>query len=374
MTDAPQADRLTALQKLRGVTQTQMAVDLGVSGSYLSQVKSGSRPISTELAHRASTVYRVPMSFLCVQSNPVDAMPVTFWKKSSARARDESQVVETYNEALRLFRYTSTITDYRTARLPDPATHDHDIEAIAAAVRRSAGLRPHTPIKNMTRLCEKLGIGVIVDLDPARSDDPGDHTGLSRPAESERPLIAIVGKHTGDTLRWAIAHELFHIIADADLKTPLNSTRDQREKRAHAFAGALLVPEPIARQHLSETLTLQGYLRVKADYGVSVRALILRGQRLGLVSDQRVRSLYIQMSSIGWKKEQEPVPVAVERPLLLGQSLRRALGPQFAARVSYLIGTPVEFLQHWVPEDEIDDDEPVAGVVHLSDRAAQRRT
>ncbi len=186
-------------------------------------------------------------------------------------------------------------------------------------------------------------------------------------------MDAIVGKHTGDTLRWTIAHELFHIIADGDLRTPLNSTRDQREKRAHAFAGALLVPEPIARQHLSETLTLQGYLRVKAEYGVSVRALIPRGQRLGLVSDQRVRSLYIQMSSIGWKKEQEPVPVAVERPLLLGQSLHRAHGPQFAARVSYLIGTPVELLQHWVPEDEIGD-KLVAGVVHLSDHPTRRRT
>ena len=80
------------------------------------------------------------------------------------------------------------------------------------------------------------------------------------------------------------------------------------------------------------------------------------------------------MSSIGWKKEQEPVPVAVERPLLLGQSLRRAYGPQFAARVSYLIGTPVELLRHWVPEDEIENDEPIAGVVHLSDRADRRRT
>lgn len=364
MSDAFQADRLTALQRLRGVSQQEMAAELDVSGPYLSQIKTGARPMAAELAHRASTAFKVPMSYFSVQKNPVDSMPVTFWKKASARARDEAQVVETYNEAIRLFRYASISSKYHEARLPDPQEHDYDVEAIAGAVRRSAGLRPTTPIRNMVRLCERLGIGVITDLDPNRSEAPGDHTGLSRPAEIKRPLIGIVGTQRGDTQRFTLAHEMFHLMADRDLEMSITSTRDVREQMAHAFAGALLFPEPIARQHLSESLTLHGYLRVKADYGVSVGALIMRGKELRLVSPGRVRSLFIQMSSLGWRND-EPVPVTLERPLLLGQALHRAHGKQYIARVSHVIGTPVELLRHWIPEDEMETDAGGGEVVQL---------
>ncbi len=347
------ANRITALQRLRGITQQQMAGELDVSGAYLSQVRSGKRPMSSDLAHRASAVYKVPLSYFAAPAIATDAAPVTFRKKASAKVRDEAQVVETYNEALRVFRHASEASGYHVARLPGVSP---DIEAMATAVRKSAGVGANAPIKNMTRLCERLGVGVVTDLDPLRSEVAGDHTGLSRPAETERPLIAVLGADRGDVRRFTIAHELCHLIADQDLSTSLTSTRDDREQRAHAFAGALLIPEAVARKHLSESLTLHGFLRVKADYGISVGALIMRARQLGLVSDQRRRSLFIQMSSMGWRKHQgEPVPVAFEKPLLLDQALRRAHGSNYVAKVSHLLGTPVDLLQHWTQGDVADE-------------------
>ena len=151
MTDAPQADRLTALQRLRGATQTQMAVDLGVSGSYLSQVKSGSRPISTELAHRASTVYRVPMSFFWCSPNPIRRDAGDLLEEGERAGTGRAQVVETYNEALRLFRHAATMTTYRAARLPDPRAYNNDVETIAGCRTTVSRAQADTPIKNMTR-------------------------------------------------------------------------------------------------------------------------------------------------------------------------------------------------------------------------------
>jgi Zn-dependent peptidase ImmA (M78 family) len=59
---------------------------------------------------------------------------------------------------------------------------------------------------------------------------------------------------------------------------------ETREKRAFRFAGALLLPADAARERISETLTLHGYLRVKADYGLSVSALVYRAEDLGLIT------------------------------------------------------------------------------------------
>jgi Zn-dependent peptidase ImmA (M78 family) len=135
------------------------------------------------------------------------------------------------------------------------------------------------------------------------------------------------------------------------------------EKRAFRFAGALLLPADAARERISETLTLHGYLRVKADYGLSVSALIHRAEDLGLITGPRARSLYIQWSSQGWRNN-EPVSVADERPLLLGQALERSRGRSYAAKASHELGVPAELISLWAGAPDRSDDE-LAPVVPL---------
>jgi Zn-dependent peptidase ImmA (M78 family)/DNA-binding XRE family transcriptional regulator len=343
-------DRLVALRELEGITQAELADTLGVTSAALTHVVKGDRPFPDSWAHAASEAYRLPIEFFAVVPTPADIGILTYKKKSTARVRDEKRVDRLYAEAGRLFRHASQASGYHRADLPDPADLADDPELVAEELRRRAGVGPLEPITNVTRFCERLGVGVIDNLDPRPQDEPR-HSGASRPSRFEdRPLIALAADLSPALKRFVIAHELYHLVADRDLDRVLTSTRDPRELRANRFAGALLLPRAAALTRLTSTLTLHGYLRVKADFGVEVRGLIHRAKDLKVITPDRERSLYIQWSSSGWRTS-EPVPVADERPLLLAQALRAAEGKNYAARLSHTIGVPAQLISHWTQGD-----------------------
>lgn len=355
-------ERLQTLRHLTGLTQGELAARLGVSGGFLSSVTKGTKAFPTNLAQNACAEFKVPQAFFAVRPAPEDVGPVTFKKTSSARARDENRVVALYSEAARLFRHVSAASKYKPSALPPVDAHD-DPEEIASQVRSMAGVGPTAPIANMTRLIERLGVGVIHKLDPENHTDNA-HAGASRPSRTvTRPLIALVCDLPGAEQRFTLAHELFHVMADQDLDRGLTLVRHPRELRANRFAGALLLPRAAAAEHISETLTLHGYLKIKAEFGISVGATIHRAQDLGLVSAGRAKSLYIQWSSAGWRRN-EPVPVAGERPLLLDQALRRVYGRSYAAKASHDVGVAAQLISSWV-EASSDDTDQTADVIRL---------
>lgn len=65
------------------------------------------------------------------------------------------------------------------------------------------------------------------------------------------------------------------------------------------FAGAFLYPAAVARADISETVSLNGCVRLKAKWGTSIQLLIRRSSDLDLISPARYRSLSIQVSSRG---------------------------------------------------------------------------
>ncbi|CAN7589912.1 XRE family transcriptional regulator [Terrabacter sp. LjRoot27] len=338
--------RLTALRHIYGLTQADLAARLGVTQSFLSHIARGARPLPESLVVDASREFGLPLSFFAVQPTRADLGPVTFRKNSRASARDEGRVVALYDEAARVFRAVSEESGYRAADLPDPADYEHDAELVAEAMRVSAGLASEDPVLNATRALERFGIGVVDNLDHL-SEDARGHTAVSRPSRyNGRPLVALVSDVPGAIKRLTVLHEVGHLIFDRDLAEPVTGIRSLEEKRAYKFAGAFLLPEKVVRARVSETLNLHGYLPIKAEYGMSVGAIIMRARDLGVISTDRARSLQIQLSSQGWRTN-EPVPVADEKPLLLGQALRKAYGKGALAKAAHELGAAPEWLNVW---------------------------
>ncbi|MDB5243914.1 MAG: ImmA/IrrE family metallo-endopeptidase [Spirosoma sp.] len=352
--------RLAALRNLQGITQDELAVNLGVSASFLAAVTKGNKKFPDSLAAAAAERYRVPLTFFKVRPDPADIGPVTFKKTSAARKRDEDRVIELYNEAARLARHASQLSGWREVSLPHAPDYDGDPEEIATAVRNAAGLLATQPIENMTRTVERLGVTVVHRLDPDDADDSA-HAGASRPSPwSTRPLIGLAATLAPAKKRHTIAHELFHIIAHQGLDVAPTKVRDPRERAADRFARALMLPAEVALHEISESLTLQGYLKLKMKYGMGVDVLIKRGEDLGLLTSKRARSLYIQWSSHGWRTK-EPVNVIDEVPVLLGQALQRAHGRAYAMKASHITGVSADLIRLWVGpavDPPADDDLP----------------
>lgn len=349
--------RFTVLRQIHGLSQVDLAERLGITQSFLSHVTRGARPAPDSLVINASREFGLPLSFFTVQQTLSETGSVTFRKSSRASARDESRVVALYDEASRVFHSASEHSGYHAVDLPDPADYADDPELVAEAMRSAAGLGPEDPVLNATRTLERRGIGVVDNLDHLQSDSRG-HTAVSRPSNyNERPLIALVAEVPGAVKRLTLLHEAGHLIFDRDLSAPVSGTRSPEEKRAFKFAGAYLLPEQVIRRRVSESLNLHGYLPIKADYGISVGATIIRSRDLGVISASRARSLQIQLSSQGWR-DNEPVPVADEKPALLNQALRKVYGKQPTARAAHDLGTAPKWINQWI---HIDADTPTPG-------------
>nr|WP_275691622.1 ImmA/IrrE family metallo-endopeptidase [Mycolicibacterium sphagni] len=185
-----------------------------------------------------------------------------------------------------------------------------EVEALAAATRQLIGVRSDKVINNVTRCIERLGILVtgLPAWDPnARID------GISSPRRTEEPFVAALDlDKPGDRLRFSAAHELGHILVHTESK-PLS--REARETEADTFASAFLLPREAMLEELSPTLTLAGYSRIKARWGVSMQAVIRRSFDLDVIDRDRYRSLQIQISSRGWRKD-EPVDIPKETPAI----------------------------------------------------------
>lgn len=359
--------RLTALRRIFSLTQTALAKRLDVTQSFLSQVERGSRPTPNSLVVQASSAFKLPMAFFAVQPAPLELGQITFRKTSRASAKEEERVSEFYNEAARLFRTVSAASGYVTADLPDPSEYDDDPEKVASVMRRVSGLSDEEPVLNVTRTLERLGFGVVDRLDERGYS--GGHTGVSRPSRlNDRPLLALVDTVPGAVKRLTLLHEAYHVIADADLTGPIRSTRSLEERQAFRFAAAFLLPERVVRHRVSESLNLHGYLPIKADYGISVGAITRRAKDLKIISNERYRSLSIQLSSAGWRTN-EPVEVADEKPLLLVQALKRAFGSQSVARASHVVGCAPQWILRWTHGTDTDGTAVDTNVVQFPRRA-----
>lgn len=367
-------DRLTVLRHIHRLTQAELAERLGSTQSFLSHVEKGDRPIPEALVVRASREFNLPVTFFTTRPDPAGMGHATFRKSSRASARDENCVKALYDEAARLFRRVSADSGYRTADLPDPAEYQYDPELVAEAMRRAAGLSMDDPVLNVTRMLERFGIGVVDNLEHL-DEASAAHTGISRPSRfNDRPLVAlVVADLPGAVKRMTLLHEASHLIFDRELPAPILSTRSPEEKRAFRFAGSMLLPEKVVRARVSETLNLHGYLPIKADYGISVSAIIMRARDLGVISAQRSRSLHIQASSQHWRTN-EPVPVADEKPLLLAQALRKVYGRQPTAKASHDIGPSPDWINEWAHiHAEMNSSEP-GKVISLADRIRDGRS
>lgn len=357
------------------MSRTRLAVSVGATPAQLSKIESGMQRFPLELAVAMGEKHGVPLDFF-TQNDPVHETAVpTFRKKARASALDQKRVIRLAREAARVFTRASTQTAYRPFVCTDDPDLLDDVEQVALEVRRAAGIEDNAPVPNVTRALERQGIAVINGLDPD-GEQTQDLSGISLPTrQDQRPLVALIAEMPGAVARFTLAHEAAHHIWDQDLASPITSTKDHRELRAHRFAGALLLPKQEVLTRISEGTTLRGYLPVKADYGLSVGAIIMRARDVGAISPSRARSLQIQLSSLGWRDpDVEPVPVASERPLLLKQALKRATVVDGPSLASYT-GLPPQLVRHWARLTDLPDEAaPVADVIDLSSRRRKAAT
>lgn len=339
--------RLTDLRELLQLTQKELAEKAGIPQSTISSVERCDREPSAAMLAVVCAAVRMPLSFFDFPSTPTDPAAVHFRKTSAAGVKATKAALRYFEE---LQRITGRLME-ESRRAPikmEPvsgAITGADIERAAADARSELGLPPDQPVKHVMRAAERAG-AAVAPLVRLGSDHPAfdGHSGMSRLTLTSA-LVMYTPHTAGDRQRFTVSHELGHLKLHV---ARVVSDQRTREKEAHRFAGAFLYPQAVAKRDISESLSLNGYARIKAAWGIAIQALIQRGRDLGLISTQRHRSLMIQLSSRGWRKN-EPVEVGVEHPILLWRMLSSVYGDTPYMAASHDFGIAPELLEVWIP-------------------------
>lgn len=323
--------RLRNLRQLNAMTQKEFAAELGISQNQLSQIESGARTLTASHMVTAMQRFNIELEFF-------SAAPITYGpfdlnyrtrKLTQPQQRRAAVTFGLTEQAVRTVAATTNTTEGVDPPAGEPGEPRPRavIERLATDARALIGIRHDKVINNVTRCVERLGI-LVTGLNLPGLGNQID--GISTPTRTDEPFVVTVDlSKPGDRLRFSVAHELGHVLLHTGDNRPQN--REIREAEADSFASAFLMPRESILEELSPGLTLAGYARIKARWGVSIQAIIRRSHDLKVIDKDRYRSLHVQLSSRGWRTA-EPVEVPAEIPAIATPEIggRRPETPKLA--------------------------------------------
>ncbi|MGC0239027.1 helix-turn-helix domain-containing protein [Arthrobacter sp. SD76] len=304
--------RLAVARRLKRLQRTTLASNAGITPAAVTQFEKGqSRPTRTVLGQLALAL-GVPTDYLRM-GRPITQVPATeahFRSLRATPALTRDQALAFAETGLAVIDVLEQYVELPGVNLPAaflPETpSSSEISAAAAEVRKSWGV-PSGPIANMVRLVEANGI-IALRL-PNFIDSAVDAFSTN---SGERPLILLSPqKDDKARSRFDAAHELGHLVMHEGVAPGSKLVENQ----AHGFAAAFLMPEEEIVPDLPKRLDWETLQQAKKKWGVSLRALCFRANRLGLWSDALYRRANIQLSTMGLP---EPGPLGPpESPSLL---------------------------------------------------------
>jgi Zn-dependent peptidase ImmA (M78 family) len=115
-----------------------------------------------------------------------------------------------------------------------------------------------------------------------------------------RPFVFLNTLKSAEHGRFDAAHELGHLV----LHRHAAPNGQEAEQDANAFASAMLMPPASVRAHAPRFATIDNLMRLKKFWGVSLAAMTYRLHKLDLLSEWHYRTLYIKISSRGYRKDE----------------------------------------------------------------------
>lgn len=329
--------RLAQVLAARRLSQAQLALMVGVSPPTISKWRSGLQAPEVEALERLASVVNVSPEWFTRQPSPPLSPPL-FRSNASAHVAARSMLEARLELAQDVALGLSEFVDFPAVSLPCFAFTRADeiggeeIELAATACRELWRLG-RGPIPDLALAAE--GAGVLVVREEAgvvRIE------GLSAWSSSlGHPFVYLCAdKDNGFRSRFDLAHELGHLVLHRHLpKATDNATYNLIEKQAHAFAGALLLPAETFACEVRTPVTLDSLLLLKQRWGVSVGAIIMRLEALGII-DAEEKSALFKRRSARWGAQSEPGDSsrAPEQPRLMRRSIELLLTSGIMTRES----------------------------------------
>lgn len=307
---------MTLARDSRGLTQADLAAQLGVMQGTLSKYETGFHEPPSEFIGDLSSILGYPEPFFFEVGRPYGLPPFHYRRRKKLSAKVLARIIAEMNiRRMHLAKLLISFERKTNAFIPEIDRDEYrgkskvapSIEDVARSVREMWML-PKGPIANMVELLESNG-GVVIPCD--FGTDLID--AMSQRIEGLPILFFVNVNAPADRLRHTLAHELGHMV----LHTVIVKSDEEMEDEADAFAGAFLLPADDVRPQLRR-FDLRQLANLKLYWKVSMAALAVRADRLNLITPYQSKMFWIEMSRLGYRKR-EPNEPPKEHPSLLRQ-------------------------------------------------------
>lgn len=322
--------RIRAARCMAGLSQAGLAELMEKTSQNISQYENGARRPSLRDVLEISVITDKKPSYF-FSDKEFDAhlgSPLYFRALSSIRSDKHRERYSRLVEQIAEYHFwlSSNVT-YPPVNLPVFEAKEKysldDLEVMAKSTRQFWGIGDG-PIESIVALLERNGI-IVTQI----SIDEELETDAFSALVDGRPFIFVnSSKASGSRLRHNLAHELAHIlihnhIADGDLRK--SDTLRIIEKEANLFASAFNLPAERFRNDAILNTSLKGFLTLKQFWKASISSMIMRSKTLGLIDDERSRSLFKQLSFKGWNKSEEGEEMIPAEVVSIGKKALRLL-------------------------------------------------
>lgn len=309
-------DRIRQAREMAGLTQVELAETVGLHQSNIARLEQGFfQPLDTVVQGIAMST-GFPLAFFrddLIIDFPLGSL--MYRKRIALKSQHKSMLRQTGSLLFEVGMQLSK--DVGGIPVALPSTTGVPSED-AQRVRKALGFNEHEPIANLIRAVEKVGVFVIA---LALDIDKHDAFSLWAKTAEPRPVLIVSSGKPGDRLRFSVAHELGHLILHRNVVAGAKI----HEREANAFAAELLLPSFAMKLAMVPPLTLTKLAELKAQWGVSIQAILMRALQLEVVTLRQYKYLFQQLAAKGWRTN-EPVMIPCEKPRLLRQMIEKAYG------------------------------------------------
>lgn len=310
-------DRLKVAREFRGLQKKELAIQINVTPSALTQFENGIARPNVQTVGRLSLALNFPPTFF--------ANTKPFRVISPDQCHFRSLITSSQTERRKMVSAATLIGDVidyvdEHINLPNEEITPHivngiespeEIEELATRLRNAWGLGLG-PINNIIYFLETKGVLVFRILTDCKRVD-----GFSL-WHNKRPLAFLnAEKCSASRSRLDAAHELGHLILHSDC-IPGDRTHEQQ---AFRLGMAFMFPRESFLQEFPNRLIWPHLLEIKKRWKMSLASMVRRARDLGVYSEATYKRANLYINSKGWKL-QEPNEPELEIPTILPQSIQ----------------------------------------------------
>lgn len=308
-------DNLKILRNSLGYSLDDLAQKTEKSRQFIHSLENSLRQPNNDMITKISMFLGVHPDYFSFKVMGLVTEDAIHFRK--LKSTSQAMRAKTVARAEFICRAISVLDDFLNLPAIDiPFYISEDIEEVAEYCRNKWGLGI-SPVSNMVRLAEKIGI-IVLNLEDISKEIDASSIAAARPI-----ILRNLSKPSPCRHRFDVAHEIGHLVLHQGIVTGDKKT----ETEANRFASAILLPRQAMYQFfpkpINNRIQWSKISEFKLYWKVSKAAIFYRARQLGLLNENQYKSAVITLQRKGEAiSEKEDHLIEGESPYLLKNGLK----------------------------------------------------